>query len=106
MAANLGADTMHETIDCVHTIAGRGEPLFLIHGIGSSHAGWAGVVDHLKSDFQCISYDLRGHGLSPLPSGEFGLDDLVADLEALRAKLGIERAHVAGHSLFQVGQAI
>ena len=88
-----------EVIDCVSSIEGQGEPLFLIHGIGSSHAAWSGVVEHLRSSFQCISYDLRGHGDSPLPSGRFGLEDLVADLEALRAKLGIEKAHFAGHSL-------
>jgi len=34
-----------------------------------------------------------------MPSGRFGLDDLVDDLEALRARLGIETAHFAGHSL-------
>ncbi len=45
------------------------------------------------------SYDLRGHGLSPLPEGRFGLDDLVDDLEELRDRLGIEQAHFAGHSL-------
>src|SRR5262249_53977344 len=44
-------------------------------------------------------YDLRGHGDSPKSGGTFGLKELVADLEALRAKLGINRAHVIGHSL-------
>ena len=34
-----------------------------------------------------------------MSDGGFGLDDLVADLEALRARLGIESAHFAGHSL-------
>ena len=29
----------------------------------------------------------------------YTLDDLVEDLEALRAELGIERAHFMGHSL-------
>lgn len=88
-----------DAIDCAHWTAGEGEALFLIHGIGASHATWDGIVSHLKADFQCISYDLRGHGVSPLPAGPFGLDALVADLEALRAKLGIEQAHFAGHSL-------
>ena len=49
--------------------------------------------------FTCISYDLRGHGLSPLPEGRFDLDDLVDDLEELRDRLGISQAHFAGHSL-------
>jgi pimeloyl-ACP methyl ester carboxylesterase len=86
-------------IDCVHDIAGDGPPLFLVHGIGARRQAWNELVHFLKGDFTCITYDLRGHGDSPLPDGPFELDDLVDDLEALRAKLGIDRAHVAGHSL-------
>lgn len=86
-------------IDCDYTIEGEGPALFLIHGIGARRTGFAKIVDHLKEHFLCISYDLRGHGQSPIPEGRFGLDDLVDDIEALRSKLGIERAHFAGHSL-------
>jgi 3-oxoadipate enol-lactonase len=88
-----------EPIDCAYCDAGKGEALFLIHGIGASHATWDRIVHNLKSDFRCISYDLRGHGVSPMPDGPFDLDALVSDLEALRARLGIEKAHFAGHSL-------
>lgn len=86
-------------IDCVHSVEGNGPALFLVHGIGSRRQAWGEVVNCLKDDFTCISYDLRGHGESPMPDGEFGLDELVEDLEALRARLDIEQAHVAGHSL-------
>lgn len=82
-----------------YSVAGDGPALFLIHGIGARRATFDGMVAGLKDRFTCISYDLRGHGLSPLPEGRFGLDDLVEDLEELRARLGVEQAHVAGHSL-------
>lgn len=90
---------MSKAIDCAYTIEGQGPALFLIHGIGARKTGWAKIVEQLKDQFTCISYDLRGHGDSPLPEGRFGLNDLVDDLEALRARLGIEKAHFAGHSL-------
>ena len=86
-------------MDCAYSIEGNGHALFLIHGIGARRATFAKLVEGLKDRFTCISYDLRGHGASPLPDGRFDLEDLVDDLEALRAKLGIERAHFAGHSL-------
>lgn len=86
-------------IDCVHSVVGEGPALFLIHGIGARRATFAKLSEGLKDKFTCISYDLRGHGESPLPKERFGLEDLVDDLEALRAKLGIEKAHFAGHSL-------
>ena len=82
-----------------YSVAGEGPALFLIHGIGARRATFDGMVAGLRDRFTCISYDLRGHGLSPLPDGRFGLDDLVDDLEELRARLGIEKAHFAGHSL-------
>jgi len=81
------------------SIEGEGEPLFLIHGIGASRHSFDGLVQHLKPEYRCIGYDLRGHGLSPRPKPPYTLDELVDDLEALRAELGIDRAHFAGHSL-------
>jgi pimeloyl-ACP methyl ester carboxylesterase len=71
----------------------------MVHGIGARKTSWAALTQHLKNDFTCIAYDLRGHGETPKGSGRFGLDELVADLEALRSRLGIEKAHVIGHSL-------
>ncbi len=86
-------------VDCAYFIEGQGPALLMVHGIGSRHTTWRGLIEHLASDFQCISYDLRGHGESPIPPTPFTLDDLVTDVEALRRKLGIERLHVIGHSL-------
>lgn len=82
-----------------YSVAGEGPALFLIHGIGARRATFDGMVAGLRDRFTCITYDLRGHGLSPVPAERFGLDDLVDDLEELRARLGIEQAHFAGHSL-------
>lgn len=90
---------MTKAVDCAYVIEGKGPPLFMVHGIGARKTSWAAMMEHLKADFTCIAYDLRGHGESPIGNGQFGLDELVADLEALRKKLGIDRAHIIGHSL-------
>ena len=90
---------MAKGIASAYSVEGSGPPLILIHGIGASRHSWDGLVARLKSDFRCVSYDLRGHGTSPVPRPPYTLDDLVDDLETLRAELGIERAHFAGHSL-------
>ncbi|MEM7173627.1 MAG: alpha/beta fold hydrolase, partial [Pseudomonadota bacterium] len=86
-------------VECAYSIKGAGPALFMIHGIGSRRVTWDKIIDVLASDFQCISYNLRGHGDSPVSEVPFTLDDLVEDLEVLRQKLGIEQAHVIGHSL-------
>jgi pimeloyl-ACP methyl ester carboxylesterase len=90
---------MPSAIASSFSVEGSGPPLFLIHGIGASRHTWDGVVAALKDRYRIIHYDLRGHGRSPAPRPPYTLDGLVADLEALRAELGIEKAHFAGHSL-------
>jgi pimeloyl-ACP methyl ester carboxylesterase len=90
---------MPKPVRSAFSVEGDGPPIFLIHGIGASRHSWDGLVSHLKPEFRCISYDLRGHGRSPAPKPPYSLDDLAEDLEALRAELGIEKAHFAGHSL-------
>ncbi len=97
---------MTTAIDCEYTVEGAGPPLVLIHGIGAARDAWRFMVPALREHFTVISYDLRGHGTSPLPDREFGLDELVTDLERLRQRTGIEKAHFAGHSLGgQIGPA-
>ncbi|MBL8701644.1 MAG: alpha/beta fold hydrolase [Alphaproteobacteria bacterium] len=90
---------MAVAVDCAYVIEGKGPPVLMVHGIGARKTSWAALTQHLKNDFTCIAYDLRGHGESPKGDGAFGLDELVADLERLRQRLGIDRAHVIGHSL-------
>ena len=86
-------------IEVAYTVEGEGPPLYMVHGIGSRRATWDGLVPALAGDFTCVRYDLRGHGESPVPPTPYALDELVEDLEALRARLGHERIHVIGHSL-------
>lgn len=90
---------MVDAIDCEYTVQGEGPPLFLIHGIGAARDTWRKALPLLTPHFTVITYDLRGHGASPMPKGEFGLEELVEDLERVRERTGFQRAHFAGHSL-------
>ena len=86
-------------IEVSYRVAGQGPALYLVHGIGSRKSTWDELIDGLKDRFTCVSYDLRGHGESPVPATPYSLENLVEDLEALRQKLGHEKIHIAGHSL-------
>ena len=93
-------------IDVAYSIEGSGPALYMVHGIGSRQSTWTALIDGLKDDFTCVSYDLRGHGDSPVPPVPYLLDELVEDLEALRKRLGHETIHIVGHSLGgQIGPA-
>lgn len=82
-----------------YRIEGQGPVLYMVHGIGSRKITWDALIPELSQHFTCVSYDLRGHGDSPVPPAPFTLEDLVDDVEALRAKLGHEQIHIIGHSL-------
>jgi pimeloyl-ACP methyl ester carboxylesterase len=78
---------------------GRGEPLMLIHGLGSSGADWALQAASLEGNFRLIVPDLPGSGHSdPLPAPA-RIEDMAAALWALCDRLGIERVNVVGFSL-------
>ena len=86
-------------VEVSYRVEGQGPALYLVHGIGSRKTTWDELIEDLKQDFTCVSYDLRGHGDSPVAATPYGLEDLVDDLEALRQQLGHDKIHVAGHSL-------
>jgi pimeloyl-ACP methyl ester carboxylesterase len=90
---------MSNFVDCNFSQSGKGPGVFLIHGIGAAKDAWRFIVPKLSEYFTVISYDLRGHGESPVNSKNFTLDDLVSDLERIREKTKIEKAHFIGHSL-------
>ena len=93
-------------VPVAYSIEGDGPPLYMVHGIGSRRITWRALIDDLSSDFTCVFFDLRGHGDSPVPPVPYSLDELVEDLEALRARLGHEKIHIVGHSLGgQIGPA-
>ena len=73
--------------------------MFLTHGIGAAEDAWRFMLPKLSKHFTVVTYDLRGHGKSPVTHKNFTLDELVFDLERIRKKTKFEKAHFAGHSL-------
>lgn len=79
--------------------AGEGEPLVLIHGLGSSTKDWEGQVGVFAEHFRVVAVDIRGHGLSDKPPGPFSVPMFAADTAGLLKELDIGSAHVAGISM-------
>ena len=86
-------------IDCNYSVTGSGPAIFLTHGVGGAEDAWRFIAPKLKDRFTIVTYDLRGHGKSPVDNKDFNLDDLVLDLERVREKTNIQKAHCMGHSL-------
>ncbi|MGZ4299890.1 MAG: alpha/beta fold hydrolase [Solirubrobacteraceae bacterium] len=84
-----------------HHRAGSGEPLLLMHGIGSRWQMWEPVLDRLAERHDVIAVDLPGFGASPMPRPGTapGIDSQVRLVSEFLAQLGVERPHVAGNSM-------
>jgi len=90
------------TVDGVtlnYQIAGQGEPLICVHGVGSYLEAWSGVVERLSDRFRILTFDLRGHGRSSKVRGRYEIDDFVGDVLALADHAGFETFNLAGFSL-------
>jgi pimeloyl-ACP methyl ester carboxylesterase len=79
--------------------AGSGEPLLLLHGIGSTHDDFVALRPQLDARFRVLAPDLPGHGHSgPLPCRPTIAaiaDAVVADLD----RMGVDEVHVLGNSI-------
>jgi 3-oxoadipate enol-lactonase len=80
--------------------SGIGPPLLLIPGQGGYRRGcltW--LADALAPRFRVVAMDNRDAGESEPETAYYGLGDMAGDAAAFLAALGIDRAHVLGHSL-------
>jgi len=80
-----------------YEIAGKGEPLVLIHGSFGDRRFWDLQFTELSKKYKVLRYDLRGFGRSALPKEDEVYRDS-DDLNALIDYLGIKKAHVCGLS--------
>jgi pimeloyl-ACP methyl ester carboxylesterase len=81
--------------------AGAGEPLVLMHGIGSRWEVWRPVLDRLAAEHDVIAVDLPGFAGSPMPppGTPAGAQSLARLMAAFLDELELERPHLAGNSL-------
>jgi 3-oxoadipate enol-lactonase len=78
---------------------GRGEPLMLIHGLGSSGADWALQVAALEDKFRIIVPDLPGSGHSARTHAGSSVEGFAASLWALADHLQAAPLNIVGFSL-------
>ena len=77
---------------------GSGPPLLLIHGFQDTQRVWIKVAPLLAEDFHVIKMDLPGSGLSDRPDAPYTLTWYAQMILAWMDAIGIDQAHVCGHS--------
>ncbi|HVL21340.1 MAG TPA: 3-oxoadipate enol-lactonase [Amaricoccus sp.] len=84
-----------------HIVTGdpNGLPIVFANSLGTDFRIWDRVIAQLPAGLKILRYDMRGHGLSDAPEGEYPMADLVADVAGLMDAVGIGQAVFVGLSI-------
>ncbi|MEU7141586.1 alpha/beta fold hydrolase [Nocardia sp. NPDC046473] len=90
----------HDGVTISASRGGAGRPLVLCPGLTSTQAELRELIGVLRRDFDVVSFDLRGHGLSS-EGDRYSFEAFLGDFVAVLAEvgwLGLGSPVLAGHS--------
>jgi len=82
-----------------YLIAGKGEPIILLHGYAQNSHMWLPLIAELAKTNTVVAPDLRGFGESAKPEQGYDKKTMAQDIHALTASLGYQHVRVAGHDI-------
>lgn len=82
-----------------YEVAGVGDPLLLVSGLGQTGKRWRRVVPLLADRYSVVTFDNRETGATGPCEEGFQLSDIAGDALALMTRLGFERFFLAGISM-------
>ena len=77
---------------------GEKDPIVFIHGVGLNQDIWRPQIDFFK-DYTTLTYDLLGHGKTPLSKAKVKFNDFYKQLLNLIDELKFKKIHLVGFSL-------
>lgn len=90
--------TLNDGGQLYYEMEGAGPPLLLVPGLGGLASFWQPHVGPLAERFTVVLHDHRGTGRSSIQRIEHSVGQMADDLLQLMDHLGLDRAHVMGHS--------
>ncbi|MBI5131374.1 MAG: alpha/beta fold hydrolase [Rhodopseudomonas palustris] len=84
--------------EIAYSVMGTGEPVLLVAGIGGSGGYFKPNLDAFAAKYQVVLHDHRGTGGSRQDRITYSVPQMTDDMVALMDELGIEAAHIVGHS--------
>tara|TARA_B100000686_G_scaffold143348_1_gene150886 strand:- start:216 stop:1004 length:789 start_codon:yes stop_codon:yes gene_type:complete len=74
------------------------DPIVFIHGVGLTKEIWDPQINFFK-DYNTLTYDLLGHGKTPLKKTKISFKDFSKQLARLIKELNFDKIHLIGFSL-------
>lgn len=82
-----------------YLIAGKGDPIVLLHGYAETSHMWRPLFPGLVNTHTVIAPDLRGFGKSSAPEGGYTKKQMAQDIHALVKSLGYTKVKIVGHDI-------
>jgi len=79
--------------------SGPGDPIVLLHGLGSTVTKWRDALPMMASRRRTLAVDLPGFGKSDAPRAKYTFGYLAGGVRAFLDAMGIDRCVLAGNSL-------
>jgi 2-succinyl-6-hydroxy-2,4-cyclohexadiene-1-carboxylate synthase len=80
---------------------GTGEPIVFLHGFTGDHCTWVEIIQALKTDYECITIDLLGHGKTKVTDdvARYHIIEQAKDIRDIITQLGMAKIHLVGYSM-------
>ncbi|WP_373187354.1 alpha/beta fold hydrolase [Halopseudomonas sp.] len=82
-----------------YTDQGEGEPVLLLHGLGSSGRDWEHQLSALLPGYRVLCLDMRGHGKSEKPASGYSVKTFADDCLAFINYMQLGKPHIVGISM-------
>jgi pimeloyl-ACP methyl ester carboxylesterase len=82
-----------------YLIAGKGDPIVLLHGFAETSHMWLPLMAKLADKHTVIAPDLRGFGGSSTPEDGYTKKAMAQDIHALLKHLNFDRIRLVGHDI-------
>jgi pimeloyl-ACP methyl ester carboxylesterase len=86
-------------IEMYYESVGEGDPVVLITGYGADLFAWALQAPELAQNYTVYMIDNRGVGDTDKPDGPYTIKMMADDVAGFFDAVGIEKAHLVGHSM-------
>lgn len=80
-------------------LAGQGELVLFLHGVGGNKYNWRREVASFSPYFRVAAWDMRGYSQSDGYEGALRFEDLSEDILRVLAHLGAPKVHLVGLSM-------
>lgn len=75
------------------------QAIIFVHGFPYNHTMWNKQIEYLSGKYFCVTYDIRGLGVSVIGDGQYTMEQYVDDLFSIISELKLKKPILCGLSM-------